>query len=66
MSSENPSGADNQQERPNSIDWLNEIPVDLGNWISGFVDGEGSFNIPIRRVSDRGLPWRVSLSFNAS
>src|ERR1700759_125516 len=39
---------------------------DLGNWVAGFVDGEGSFNVPVRRERDRGLPWRVSLSFNVS
>jgi len=66
MGSENPSGADNQQERPSSSNWLDRIPRDLGNWVAGFVDGEGSFNVPIRRERDRGLPWRVSLSFNVS
>ena len=66
MGSENPSGADNQQERPSSSYWLDRIPCDLGNWIAGFVDGEGSFNVPFRRERDRGLPWRVSLSFNVS
>ena len=49
MGSENPSGADNQQERPCSSNWLDRIPYDLGNWVAGFVDGEGSFNVPIRR-----------------
>src|SRR5947199_8041088 len=66
MSSDNPSGADNQQERPSSPAWLDAIPLDLGHYIAGFVDGEGSFNVPIRRSRDRGLPWRVSLSFNVS
>ncbi len=66
MGSDNPSGADNQQERPSSSDWLDRVPYDLGNWVAGFVDGEGSFNVPVRRERDRGLPWRVSLSFNVS
>jgi hypothetical protein len=66
MSSENPSGADNQQERPRTATWLDEVPHDLGHYIAGFVDGEGSFNVPIRRSLDRGLPYRVSLSFNVS
>src|SRR5437870_8986884 len=66
MSSDNPSGADNQQERPSPSGWLDAIPPDLGRYVAGFVDGEGSFNVPIRRSSDRGLPWRVSLSFNVS
>jgi hypothetical protein len=66
MGSDNPTGADNQQERPGSSAWLDRIPHDLGHWVAGFVDGEGSFNVPIRRECDRGLPWRVSLSFNVS
>jgi LAGLIDADG endonuclease len=66
MSSDNPSGADNQQERPSSPAWLDAIPPDLGHYVAGFVDGEGSFNVPIRRERDRGLPFRVSLSFNVS
>ena len=66
MSSENPSGADNQQERPSSSDWLDQIPVDVGHYIAGFVEGEGSFNVPIVRERDRGLPLRVTLSFNVS
>src|SRR5947208_15542443 len=66
MGSDNPSGADNQQERPGSAAWLDRIPHDLGHWVAGFVDGEGSFNVPIRLERDRGLPWRVSLSFNVS
>ena len=66
MSSDNLSGADNQQERPGSSAWLDSTPVDVGHYIAGFVDGEGSFNVPIRRIGDRGLPWRVSLSFNVS
>ena len=49
MSSENPSGADNQQERPSPSDWLDAIPIDVGHYIAGFVEGEGSFNVPIIR-----------------
>jgi len=66
VGSDNSSGAGNQQERPSSSGWLYQIPIDLGNWVAGFVDGEGSFNVPIRREHDRALPWRVSLSFNVS
>src|SRR5437763_14429997 len=66
VSSENPSGADNQQERPSSSSWLDAIPPDLGHYVAGFVDGEGSFNVPIRRERDRLLPWRVGLTFNVS
>ncbi len=66
MRSDNPSGADDQQERPGLRDWLDVIPSDVGNYVAGFVDGEGSFNVPIRRERDRGLPFRVGLSFNVS
>jgi hypothetical protein len=66
MESENPSGADNQQERPSSAEWLDALPVDLGNWVAGFVDGEGSFDIPIRRLRSGPMPFRISLSFNVS
>lgn len=66
MDSENPIGADNQQERPSQPDWIEEIPPDLGHWVAGFVDGEGSFNVPIRREHDRRLPWRAGVSFNVS
>src|ERR1700722_17476947 len=66
MSSDNPTGADNQQERPSSAEWLDALPADLGNWVAGFVDGEGSFNVPIRRLRSGVFPYRVSLSFNVS
>ena len=64
--SDNPFGADNQQERLSSSDWLKAVPLDLGHYIAGFVEGEGSFNVPIIREHDRVLPWRVTLSFNVS
>ena len=64
--SDNPLGADNQQERLSSSDWLEAVPYDLGHYIAGFVEGEGSFNVPIIREHDRLLPWRVTLSFNVS
>src|ERR1700722_9337890 len=66
MSSDNPTGADNQQERPSSAEWLDALPADLGNWVAGFVDGEGSFNVPIRRLRSGAMPYRISLSFNVS
>jgi hypothetical protein len=66
MSSDNPTGADNQQERPSSATWLDALPADLGHWVAGFVDGEGSFNVPIRRLCSGALPYRVSVSLNVS
>ncbi len=35
-------------------------------YIAGFVDGEGSFNVSLRRKSDYGLGWQPVLSFNVS
>src|SRR5207244_1109333 len=66
MDSDNPSGAENQQERPGCSNWLDRIPNDLGHYLAGFVDGEGSFNVPIRRERDRSMPWRAALCFNVS
>lgn len=67
MKGDNPTSADNQQERPSATAWLDRVPSDVGHYVAGFVDGEGSFNVPIRRVrGDRCLPWRISLSFNVS
>lgn len=66
MGSDNPTGAVNQQERPRCSAWLDRIPSDLGHYIAGFVEGEGSFNVPIRREHDRRLPFRIGLSFNVS
>ena len=43
MSSENPSGADNQQETVRSMFDLDP------RWVTGFVDGEGCFSVSIHR-----------------
>ena len=52
MGSENPSGADNQQERLFTNDWL-----------VGFVDGEGCFSCPIFRSPSMRLGWQVQPTF---
>jgi hypothetical protein len=39
----------------------------LGNYLSGFTDGEGSFNISvINREKDYRHGWKISLCFNIS
>jgi len=58
-------GADNQQERSQE-EWLSKIPKNLGYYLAGFVDGEGSFNVSLRQKSDYHLRWQVVLSFNVS
>jgi hypothetical protein len=50
--------ADNQQER--------FVPIELGNYLAGFADGEGSFNVSFRKRNDYRLPWKISLCFNIS
>ena len=52
MGSENPFGADNQQERL----WY-------CGWIAGFVDGECCFNCPIFRNHKTTLRWQVQPTF---
>jgi hypothetical protein len=48
----NPSGADNQQERPGAE-----------QWIVGFVDGEGCFSVPFFRNRTYRLGWQVQPCF---
>ena len=43
-----------------------QIPDEVGFYLAGFVDGEGSFNVSIKKVSDRSLGWRVTACFNVS
>jgi hypothetical protein len=52
MGSENPSGADNQQERLLTNDWL-----------VGFVDGEGCFSCPVFCSPSMRLGWQVQPTF---
>lgn len=52
MSSQNPSGAVNQQERPG-----------FEQWIVGFVDGEGCFSISLVRNRTSRLGWQVQHEF---
>ena len=56
--SDNPtSDADNQQER---------FSESLCNYLTGFADGEGSFNISFRKRKDYRYPWKISACFNIS
>ena len=47
--------ADNQQER-----------LETGQFLAGFAEGEGSFNISLRRKTDYKVNWQVVMSFNIS
>ena len=42
------------------------IPSEIGHYIAGFADGEGSFNVSFRKRKDYKNPWKVSLCFNIS
>ena len=38
----------------------------LGYFLAGFVEGEGSFNISLRKKADYKVRWQVVMSFNVS
>lgn len=68
LGSDNPCGADNQQERlPEMTSYdPKKVPPAIGHYLAGFADGEGSFNVAFRRRHDYEMPWKVSLCFNVS
>ena len=39
---------------------------ELGFFLAGFVEGEGSFNVSLRRKADYKVNWQVVMSFNVS
>jgi hypothetical protein len=45
---------------------VERVPVPIGYYFAGFVDGEGSFNVSFRPRPDYRMPWKVSLCFNIS
>ncbi len=49
-----------------SDSWLKSIPQNIGNYIAGFVDGEGSFNVSLRKRDDHSLGWQVVLTLNVA
>ena len=53
MSGDDPSGADDQQERPG-----------IEQWIVGFVDGEGCFSCPIHRNPATRIGWQLQPRFS--
>jgi len=56
MSSDNPSGADNQQE-------TEEVLELDARWIVGFVDGEGCFSVAIHRNPGAPHGWQLTPVF---
>jgi hypothetical protein len=57
--------ADNQQERLLMLH-IKNIPPNIGYYVAGFTDGEGSFNVSFRPRPDFRIPWKVSACFNIS
>jgi hypothetical protein len=53
VASDNPSGAENQQER-----------LMTAGWVVGFVDGEGCFSCSIYRCHKMTLGWQVRPAFD--
>ena len=45
---------------------IKNISVADGNYISGFTDGEGSFNVSLKKREDYKTHWKVVASFNIS
>ena len=42
------------------------VPLEIGYYIAGFTDGEGSFNFSFRRRNDYKTGWKISACFNVS
>ena len=42
------------------------VPLEIGYYLAGFTDGEGSFNLSLRPRPDYRIPWKVSVCFNVS
>jgi hypothetical protein len=48
------------------MEWLNNIKPEIGHYLAGFADGEGSFNVSLRKRDDHTMGWQVVLTFNVS
>lgn len=42
------------------------MKAEIGYYLAGFADGEGSFNLSFRPRQDYKSPWKISLCFNIS
>jgi hypothetical protein len=45
---------------------VSRIRPNVGYYLAGFADGEGSFNVSFRPRKDYSFPWKISLCFNIS
>lgn len=48
------------------MNWLSQIKPGIGNYIAGFTDGEGSFNVSVKKRIDYIDQWKLTASFNIS
>ncbi len=46
--------------------WLKNINPKDGYYIAGFADGEGSFNVSLKKRNDYVGKWKITASFNIS
>jgi hypothetical protein len=46
--------------------WLKQVPLEKGFYFAGFADGEGSFNVSLRKRPDHKMQWQVILTFNVA
>ena len=45
---------------------VERVAETLGQYLAGFANGEGSFNLSFRSRGDYRQPWKISLCFNVS
>lgn len=45
---------------------IKAIKSEIGYYLAGFADGEGSFNVSLRKRNDHTMGWQVVLTFNVS
>lgn len=46
--------------------WIRQIPPHIGWYLAGFADGEGSFNVSLKRDPEYQIRWHIEPSFNVS
>ena len=46
--------------------WIKNVKPEHGYYIAGFVDGEGSFNVSLKKRKDYKESWKLTASFNIS
>ncbi len=52
--------------QPADEQWVKTVKNERGYYFAGFTDGEGSFNVSLRKRDDHAIGWQVVLTFNVS